>query len=650
MTTTSIIEIREQLANVKYENGRFSLNLKNHLTLNEGDELNIRNIYIDSKKESNTVSIPEDITLTMEICRGWTFNSDYIVHYGNEDGFGDVSNDKHLYLVKHQIATGNYVLEDGGFVSASDAPDRGVRAVVNLQEQANSTGRGDSMTYYPCFLYDAVAGDYSKLTEMQISVNTVKLPNFGGFTGIFEYIDAAGNKSKISLDIPQKSSNIVFFNFLIPNGIIYRQAESLTLIHPSPEDARTIYNVSSFVPIGEPVNTNKILHPKTQTINIPIKAGNYQPSILAEKINFYANNLNYALIAFDSQQVISSTGPIFQGQENSIYGDLKEGGDAGGKFIFSPLNSGPNNNNGIGEFYHLVSEDDSNVMLKMGTEIEGGALTNPLMGGASTFEIVFDDITQTFKITNLHTPYYVSIGNVSQIGVKLQDFNVSGIGKIMTMSTKRADLKIISLTTNEKTGNFWFDGLGFDESILTPIGSKLRNYDGTTSFLNAPFFNYDVKNDLGIRRTDAYVSSQIQLQNERFNPDYLAFSGDGNSPTPLLAPTTDTINIYGTKTLNDLIVNDAYFKVIINGTPLSNKLYDEENVKLISAIVGKYYSGDSYTNGFSSDGITYIHKGLPITLSNFNIDILSSKNTRPNIGDDNSIIIQVNKAEQEANK
>ena len=643
---TSIIEIREQLANVKYENGRFSLNLKNHLTLNEGDELNIRNVYIDSKKESNTVNIPEDITLTMEICRGWTFNSDYIVHYGNEDGFGDVSNDKHLYLVKHQTATGNYVLEDGGFVPAIDAPDRGVRTVVNLQAQDNATGRGDSMTYYPCFMYDAVAGDYLKLTEMQISVNTVKLPNFGGFTAIFEYINAAGNKSKISLDIPQKSSNIVFFNFFIPNGIIYRQADSLTLIHPSPEDARTIYNVSNFASIGEPVNTNKILHPTTQTINIPIKAGNYQPSILAEKINFYVNNLNYGLIAFESQEVISRTGPIFQSQENSVYGDITVGGTGANKFIFPALNTGPSNNNGIDTFYHLVSEDDSNVMLKMGLDVDGGSVTNTLMGGASTFEIVFDDITQTFKITNLHTPYYVSIGNVSQIGVKLQDFNVGGIGRIMTMSTKRGDLKIISLTTDEKTGNFWFDGLGFDESILTPIGSTLRNYDGTTSFLNVPFFNYDIKNDLGIRRTDAYVSSQIQLQNERFNPDYTAFSGDAN--TPLLAPTTDTINIYGTRTLNDLIVNDAYFKVIINGTPLSNKLYDEENIKLISAIVGKYYSGDSYTNGFSSDGITYIHKGLPITLSNFNIDILTSKNTRPNIGDDNSIIIQVNKAEQES--
>ena len=652
MTTTNIIEIKEQNANTRYENGRFSLNLKNHLTLNEGDELNIRNIYIDSKKESNTISVQEDIILSMEVCGGWTFNSDYIVHYGSTDGLGDVNTDKHLYIVKEQAQTGSFVNEDKGFITAPGSPSRGTYKVLNLGNTDDSEGRGNCITYYPCYLYDAVGGDYKKLTFLQISVQSVNFFSFGGFQGVFQYTNASGNKSTITYTIPKKNSNVLFFDVEIIDGIIYKESDGLTLIHPSPQDLKNVYNVQDIVPNGDNVNSNKILHPKGQTINIPIKAGNYQPSILAEKINFYVNNLNYNLESFINEQTITRNGPIFQNQGATLYGEVSYGGDTGNKFMFDALNQ----TNGINQYYHMVSEDDSNSILKMGASVidSNNNITacNRLLGGASNFEIIFDDVTQTFKISNLHTPYYVSIGNVSQIGAKLQDFDVSGLGRIMTMNTKRADLKIFSLTTNEKTGNFWFDKLGFDESILTPLKSRLRTYGGTTGDLNVPIFNFNIKDDFGTRRTDCYTSLQLKLDNERFNPDYLQYSGDGNSPTPLLAPISDTIDIFGTKTLNDLIIDDAYFKIIIDGIATTNKLYDEENIKLISAIVGKYYSGESYTNGFSTDGITYIHRGIPITLNNFNINILSSKNTKPNIGPDNTIIIQVNKNEiiQETNK
>ena len=45
---TSLIEIRQKSSNSQTSNGKFNYNLKQHLTLNDGDELNIRNIYIDS--------------------------------------------------------------------------------------------------------------------------------------------------------------------------------------------------------------------------------------------------------------------------------------------------------------------------------------------------------------------------------------------------------------------------------------------------------------------------------------------------------------------------------------------------------------------------------------------------------------------------
>ena len=229
----------------------------------------------------------------------------------------------------------------------------------------------------------------------------------------------------------------------------------------------------------------------------------------------------------------------------------------------------------------------------------------------------------------------------SAVGISMMDFGVAP-DRVMTMNTKRGDFKIVGLTTDEKSGNFWYDKLGLNTNVITNITSFKKNYGGTTGELYVPSFGNNFQDDLGIKRTDALVTNQLKLENKLFNPNYLSYSGDAAPPTPLLLPTTDTISIYGAKTLTDLIVDDAYFKVIINGKQFSNNLYNMDGVQLISAIVGKYYSGASYTNGFSSDGITYTHRGTPITISNFDIQILSSDNSLPNIGPDNSIIIQVN--------
>jgi hypothetical protein len=224
----------------------------------------------------------------------------------------------------------------------------------------------------------------------------------------------------------------------------------------------------------------------------------------------------------------------------------------------------------------------------------------------------------------------------------MMDFNVLNTGRIMTLNSKRADFKIVGLTTDEKTGNFWYDKLGLNENVISTITSKLKDYQYNTGQLYVPNFHNDFEADLGTKRTDALITNQVKLENTQFNPNYIAYNGDG-TPSPLLLPTTDTISIFGEKTLTDLIVDDAYFKVLINGKQFSNKLFNTDGVQLISAIVGKYYSGASYTNGFSSDGITYTHKGSPITISNFDINILSSDNSPPDIGNDNSIIIQINK-------
>lgn len=639
---TKIIEIREELSNNKIRPGNFTLNLKQHLTLNDGDELNIRNIYIDSKNQSNTITINEDIILTMDICRGWCFNSDYIVHYGNTDSFLEVDDDKHIYLIKSQTATGTFINEDGGYIGGHD---NSLDYVVSLNG-VNSEGRGDTYTYYPVYRVPAPTSlEYKYLYQIIYSHYEYVNPYFGGFTAQFEYTNIRDEKAIFTIVLPPVLSSLNFKELDFTNGVLYKESDGFKLIHPSESVIRDTFNVdpNGFQFSGNDTDNNDILVPVTQKINIPIKAGNYQPSILAETINLELNKLNNKLNSrFNTTPPLTKNPPLFN-DEPSIYDGVRVGQNA------DFYEASPNPANGINEYYHMVSEDDSNVILKIANVVDGvnNTVTNELMSGSQTFQFIFDEVTQTFKIENLHNPYYVTVGSgdnsSSAIGVNMMDFDVLNTGRIMTLNSKRGDFKIIGLTTNEKTGNFWYDKLGLNENVISTITTKLKDYQYITGELNVPNFNNNFNSDLGSKRTDALITNQVKLQNSQFSPNYISYNGDGATPSPLLLPTEDTISIFGEKTLNDIIVNDAYFKVIINGSQFSNKLYDEEGIKLISAIVGKYYSGESYTNGFSSDGITYTHRGAPITLSNFNINILSSKNEIPIIGSDNTLIIQVNK-------
>ena len=588
---TNLIEIRQKASNSQTSNGKFNYNLKQHLTLNNGDELNIRNIYIDSKKESNTIAIKEDVVLTMDICRGWTMNSDYIVHYGNTDGFLDVDDDKHIYLVKGQ-ASGT--LEDGGYVGTHGTP------LSNLTSLgvANSEGVGDTYTYYPTYRVAAPpATTYQYLYGIQYRFHNYSNPYYGGFEAMFEYTTVRGTKAKFNIVLPPVLTSTPETIIKFTNGVLYNVADGFKLLNPSESDVINKFNTDpQFDFLGNPTDTNDILEPVTQQINIPIKVGNYQPSILAESINLKLNTLNNKLYSQTTTPITLTKNPPIFIDNPSIYDGARVGQTT--DFYEAPLNIA----NGVNRFYHMVSEDNSNVILKVADLVDGvnNLVTNELMTGSQTFQFIFDEITQTFKIENLHNPYYVTVGSganaSSAVGISMMDFSTIGADpqRIMSINTKRSDFKIVGLTTDEKSGNFWYDKLGLNPNVITNITSFSKNYGGTTGTIHVPNFGNNFDLDLGIKRTDALVTNQLKLENKQFNPNYLLYNGDGATPSPLYLPTTDTISIFGQKTLTDLVVDDAYFKVLINGKQFSNKLFNTDGVQLISAIVGKYYSGASH--------------------------------------------------------
>ena len=115
------------------------------------------------------------------------------------------------------------------------------------------------------------------------------------------------------------------------------------------------------------------------------------------------------------------------------------------------------------------------------------------------------------------------------------------------------------------------------------------------------------------------------------------------------AEITDTNPIYSVDSILSLTSKTTfgYFLVEIN-SHFQNTLVTTDNTKdNVVGIVSRYYEADSFTSGGSEASVIYTHKGQPTLLSSFKCKILDpEKALAKNIGPDNTIFLEIVKNPQ----
>ena len=95
----------------------------------------------------------------------------------------------------------------------------------------------------------------------------------------------------------------------------------------------------------------------------------------------------------------------------------------------------------------------------------------------------------------------------------------------------------------------------------------------------------------------------------------------------------------------------GYFLVEVKAQFANNYLTTEQNKRDVVAIVSRYYDKDSYTSSSTDSSVVYTHHGSPMMLSSFGCRILDSDKTlATNIGQDNTVFLEVIKAEKNKSK
>jgi len=708
MTSTLIeARARDSAQNSSATNASYLTTLKNSVTIETGDTLTLRNCFIDSAEQSTTIQVDSPTTLTIEytpVCRLTTdlkvkTEEPVVIPTANpsvqqvlckgifydKDATPDVWQQTTALLRDGADTQG---VQEGWGNAVSYVPTVSGQMPAGMEQVA-------SITVYPI----SNVGPQGVLLWGDTVITFYYQGPLGPLKYEFEVPlqRAAGGRPFYTKTFATGTGPIFAatagFSWYPGVGLVPPTSNNLELVKGAKIkfDGTNSQNDNYGIPITEqpipPVAGSIHYSPVLLNATIQIETGEYAPAILA---NIISRKLNATVGTYlQNGTVPPSTVTIgdpyyqYSGTQGSF---LKQGST-----LLRPISDGATIQPGASPYITLCSLDNSAsiVQLYVKDEIAG------LLGGCANFELDFDNQTQTFKIPKLHTEYYYNAAQPGQAvknpveGVKIQQ--ISGLrgntpltapddwktsedkqASWTAYNTDRASMLITNMTSvrqDAQPSDFWSDELGFDtKSIIVSSHSRtvaansyLQIGDLTnklTDQSSVPVYDFSGA-EMGRKRTAPYLTASVIYPELQQVANYVLAYGPGNAGygEPVVVPpaadnrpdgylgiaTTDTLSIFGRKTLADILTKDGFFRIIINGIPAA-RLHDHSSVQLISAVVSKYYSGSSYTNGFSSDSITYVHQGAPLQISTLNVQIQNSDGTLADVGVDNTIFIELIKA------
>ncbi len=618
---TSIIELKENdsLKTNDESNGEYRISLKKNLVLNPNDELVIKNVFIDTIASSGgLIVLEEDTTATISFCRGFAFNT-------------GITNDT-----------------TGTAINALFEPNAlGYRRNINklpLDERHDQcTGerpglkKGDGFMYYQLEELTVPGGNnFMQANNIKFTSSISSKGYSGHYGGVaipFAFKGIDGQVHEISIQLLNSDATESYkttVQGLGDGAFMYdttwkgdgRGRIGVGIEMLASDDTLENHNLAEDFEfdIGEtPVPQGDFFNLKQEQVSFTIQKGAYDPNDLARIIT------DSCVKANGPSQFDTSLGPQAFPFQNPLYG-LSNNQDT------NPANT---------DIYFLSSDTEVLLNLKHGNSI------NKPVCGCNQFSFVFDEDTRTFKFVSLHTPYYVDISSGGQSNLQIgTQYSVRTSGTVNTpfMDTKRGDILIMGLSAfDENNGevDFWFGKLGLNPNILVTGHQNYQNFTyesdiGPNITVKVP----DIKIINGVNATDAFIGSDSIMDNSIFVPINSSFTATIKTANLMTTP------IFGLKTLGQITDTQGYFLIEISGYNNNVRMIGEKDIGAnISAIVSRYYASTAYTNGYIQDAISYIHRGEPITLSDFKIRILDpGHQVSADIGNDSSVFLMINRA------
>ena len=554
--SSTIIELRNKESDSVIQNGDWTTTLNENILLADGDQIVIKDSYIDTQQTSSSrILIPEDLNVKFD--------------YG-------------FYLVNNELTA----LVEYQTTTPPTVPT--FRNMVLCKDLTVSTATNVLLTDYVLTTTDK--SQSSQAVDITFTWNND--------------IPVIGASYSRKIHIPS----------LKPNQQYRVQALTGELVD-STNKVGTVENISLFglkvsKQTTQVVTGKRIQVPYTRTKSIKIPKGNYTPDDLTALINIDVTNNDLIEGAF-----ITDPDAILQ-TSRQIQARFLDGTGA------------------VATEFTLCDPTLADVaplqVLAMNNYVAGTG--QDIYFGASIFEIEYDQSSKIFNIKYLHTPNYVS-NSISVQYFKGTAGNITTVNKIGGCYLTR----LYAETDDGTLFDFWDNLLGFGDNLLT----EFVYAPSPVATPPAPDFLIPISDNLidGVGIT-GQLSSVDGVVDKTTPLNVVAFAG---SPLQYVVTTTANVTTGLSGGSNALDAQDGfgYYLIEINSSFKNNFLTPDNNYRSIQQIVNRYYELNSYTAGEGGQ-LVYQHVGEPVLLQSFHVRVLTSeKELAPNIGDDNTVHLQL---------
>lgn len=573
---TKIIQLQEEGGNC-FTNGSWSNKTNIEYFLEEGDEISIKQAFIDT---SDLILIEEDTTVSVDF-------SPYFVNHDE---------------VKAPNAQ-NKVLREYEKTPATTQPDNKLYVACNITPPPGGGAKYTFVESYRVYGFFGNVVTEDRLFKIELSympVDGTARKTWGPFRPpILETRFVKRGADIFYYDAIVQINILAVQNTIIDKSSVYQKLEPIFKKNP-------FHGINS----SSEVDAHEAYTPLILTEEVLIPQGSYSPNDLSHLITTKINKINTNKSQLDP---VLLSDPI----DNKLFSTTSQ-------------------QNGFAKVTrcNYVAIDGSDIC-----KFADGS-PNRFMG-AENFSIEYGDSNgiDKFLISNMHSPIY----NSAIPGIKLQQPGLGGDSVNIIGVSNGILLNALRPTS------FWYDKLGFSSDCLFVPQHK------QVQIANIPRFviNIGPNDSLDSIITQAYCGLDYLVNKTIAAGSAGYIKGDaydvpsGVLDTFISSNEVQPIFAQNSMALQQQQANPYY---LININCMRNELTGNEKLTTLSCVTGNYYGVGSYVLSQPSDSVPYIHQGLPVSLSNFKVDILSKDGDHPVIGRKSHVFLELNKNPQSQKK
>jgi hypothetical protein len=257
--------------------------------------------------------------------------------------------------------------------------------------------------------------------------------------------------------------------------------------------------------------------------------------------------------------------------------------------------------------------------------------------GTSQIALEYDADSDKFVLNYMHQPMYDATTGTN-ISVRFLRTGLQTAGNVVGVAQNGGIYfnSLVARNINGKVVDFFQGILGFDlNQLCVKTASTVTNDFGLTGFINLPTSLVP-----GVNITDGYYGLDAGII--KGVSTWYQRQAVPNTQAGINSTINSTIGIEADKTIDLLLNKFSHYILMTDLGFQNNNFIGQKWYRNINGIISKYYAYSSYAFAESDAAIQYVHSGAPIQLKSVRVRLLKSDKTVDfNLGDDNTVILQV---------